>query len=72
MTHDNAPKQAVSQPTMCEGDAAKYLGMSIAYMRKARTNGRGPAYIRIGRAVRYRVADLEHFITSHRVETRDS
>ena len=46
-------------PTVNEQDAAHYIGYSPAYLRKARQQGRGPAYIRIGRTIRYRIPDLD-------------
>lgn len=58
--------------SLTEADAANYIGMTRAFMRKARTEGRGPAYMRLGRTVRYRLEDLDAYLTRHRVETRDS
>lgn len=58
------------QPPICERDAARYIGMSVAYMRQARMHGRGPAYVKLGRSVRYFRADLDRFIADHRVEPR--
>jgi predicted DNA-binding transcriptional regulator AlpA len=56
--------------TVMEPEAARYIALSCAYLRHARAHGRGPAYIRIGRAVRYRIADLDAYLAAHRVETR--
>jgi hypothetical protein len=56
--------------TVPEPIAADYLGLSRAYLRQGRQHGRGPAYIRIGRTIRYRVADLDAFLAQHRVEPR--
>lgn len=56
--------------TLHEPDASRYIGLSRAYLRQARAQGRGPAYLRIGRAVRYRVVDLDAFLDAHRVEPR--
>jgi len=30
--------------------------------------GRGPAYIRIGRSIRYRIADLDRWLEQHKVD----
>jgi hypothetical protein len=39
-------------------------------METMRKEGRGPAFIRAsGKLVRYRVADLNNWMTQHRVET---
>ena len=45
-----------------ESEAAKYLGMSLAWMQQDRGGKRRVPYIKIGRAVRYRVADLIAFV----------
>lgn len=55
-----------------ERDAAQYLGCQPITLRAWRMQGRGPAYIRLGRSIRYTVADLEAYRAAHRVETRDS
>jgi hypothetical protein len=68
MTRDTQP----TPTTIPEPDAADYIGMSRAYLRQARHQGRGPAYLQLGRPVRYRVADLDRFLNARRVETRDS
>ncbi len=63
----------IASSTLTEPDTAAYIGMSRAFLRAART-GRGtagPPYIKIGRSVRYLVADLDAWVTAHRVGTRD-
>lgn len=50
-----------------EKQAAKFLGMSVKWMQQARCYGRGPKYIKIGRSVRYNVADLEAYIASRTI-----
>ncbi len=50
-----------------EKDAAMYLGISVKWMQQARCYGRGPKYVKIGRAVRYSVADLDAYIASRTV-----
>ncbi len=45
-----------------EFQAAKILGKSVHWMRRARWAGNGPGWIRIGGNVRYRMAMLEEFI----------
>jgi predicted DNA-binding transcriptional regulator AlpA len=49
---------------LSEKDAAHYLGMSESWLRHQRLSealGR-PPHLRIGRAVRYRVCDLDDFL----------
>lgn len=50
-----------------EKQAAKYLGMSVKWMQQARCYGRGPKYIKIGRSVRYNVADLDAYVASRTI-----
>lgn len=59
-------------PTLTERDAASYIGMSIWYLRTARRENRGPAFVQLGRAVRYRVADLDRWMDRHVKQTRES
>lgn len=61
---------ATAKPIITEVEAAPYVGMSRAWLRTARRQGRGPAYIRDGRAIRYRIADLDAYLRAHRVEPR--
>ena len=67
MTRHTQPAATIPEPA-----AARYVAMSRAYLRQARAQGRGPAYLQIGRAVRYRIEDLDAFLNARRVETRDS
>jgi hypothetical protein len=52
-----------------EREAAKALCCSVAAMRKWRLLGNGPAYVKMGRLVRYSEADLQSFLAAHRVST---
>jgi hypothetical protein len=58
------------KPTLDERDASRFIGFSQSYLRQQRMRNTGPAFVRVGRAVRYRVEDLERFLDQHRVETR--
>ena len=42
-------------------EAAQFLRMSVSFLAKARMRGTGPAFIQIGRAVRYSRAALETY-----------
>jgi predicted DNA-binding transcriptional regulator AlpA len=59
-------------PTLNVADAAKYVQLSIWWLKQARRKGTGPAYIRIGKVIRYRREDLDAWLKTHRVETRES
>ena len=62
----DTPLEALPPP-VTERAAARYIGMSLAFLRQARREGHGPRHFRIGRAVRYRLADLEAWLEKHRL-----
>ena len=43
-------------------EAARFLNLKPATLGQWRWNGRGPRFVKIGRACRYRLADLEAFL----------
>jgi len=57
---------------LTERDAARYLGYQPITLRAWRREGRGPAYIRATRSIRYTLPDLDAWRAAHRVETRES
>jgi predicted site-specific integrase-resolvase len=54
-----------NQP-LTEADAAARLGLKVATLRAWRHQGRGPAYVRLGRAIRYLDTDIEQFLGANR------
>jgi len=42
--------------------AATYLGLAESTLEKARVHGTGPKYVKLGRAVRYRIRDLDEWL----------
>lgn len=56
-----------------ELEAAKYITMSAAFLRMARLRGvvgnrtPGPPYLKLGRNVRYRRADLDQWLEQRRI-----
>lgn len=57
------------QHLLTEAEAADYLhDIPPGTLRQWRHLGRGPAYVRLGRHVRYRPEDLDAFIQANRVE----
>lgn len=52
-----------------ERGAAEMIGCSVALMRKWRLFNEGPAYVKVGRLVRYRPTDIDSFLNANRVET---
>jgi predicted DNA-binding transcriptional regulator AlpA len=51
-------------PLLHPAQVATLLGVSISWLAKARLNGTGPRFIKIGRAVRYAVSAVREFILS--------
>jgi excisionase family DNA binding protein len=58
-----------NQP-LTETEAAVRLGLKVATLRAWRHQGRGPAYVRLGRAIRYLAADVDEFLSSNRHSPR--
>lgn len=45
-------------------DVAAYTGLSPVTLRKWRITGRGPRFVRLGRAVRYRKTAVDAFVST--------
>ena len=54
---------------LTESQVAEQLGLSVATLRAWRHRGRGPRFVRFGRAVRYLPADLAEFVRASAVDT---
>jgi predicted DNA-binding transcriptional regulator AlpA len=53
--------------------AAQRTGLAVPTLEKLRCTGGGPRYCKLGRAVRYRVSDLDDWVASHVVrDTSDA
>ncbi|WP_408015368.1 helix-turn-helix domain-containing protein [Ruegeria haliotis] len=57
------PKGALAPAFLSEKQAASYLNMSVQWLRKCRSNGTGPTWMKFGQAIRYPVAGLEYYIS---------
>lgn len=64
--------------TLTEKEAARYISMSIPFLRQSRTDGNrqnrtpAPSYIKIGRSVRYLISDLDNWLLANRIELTES
>jgi len=47
-----------------DNDSAERLGVSVKTLRRWRLLGRGPRWYKLGRAVRYSVADLRSWLAA--------
>lgn len=46
-------------------------GFTAAWLRRARREGRGPKFLRLGRMIFYRRTDIEAYLAEHEVETNN-
>jgi predicted DNA-binding transcriptional regulator AlpA len=59
----NSPARATTTDQLLHPrDAAKLLNVSPSWLAKARVNGNGPRYTKIGRSVRYAESALREYI----------
>jgi predicted DNA-binding transcriptional regulator AlpA len=56
-----------TSPPLTEAEAADRLGLKVATLRAWRHQRKGPAFVRLGRAVRYLAIDIETFLSASRV-----
>jgi excisionase family DNA binding protein len=52
---------------LTEKEAAQRLGLSVSTLQQRRFRGRLPAFVKLGKAVRYRPEDLDAFIEQNRI-----
>ena len=58
----------VQEQFVTDVDASKILAVSPQTLRNYRHLGKGPIYVKRGRMVRYRVADLLDFMNAGRID----
>jgi excisionase family DNA binding protein len=51
-------------PYLSERQVAEALNLSVRTLQRWRLEGRGPLFVRIGRAVRYPQSEIEKFLKS--------
>jgi predicted DNA-binding transcriptional regulator AlpA len=51
---------------LTEVEAAGRLGLKVATLRAWRHQGKGPAFVRLGRAIRYLPSDIDEFLVANR------
>lgn len=50
-----------------QSKVAKILGTTEKFLEARRTRGGGPAFVKVGRLVRYRKSDVDRWLESRRV-----
>jgi len=63
-TREALPSSLAESFLLKEHAVAQYLTVSVAKIRVMRRTGEGPAFIRIGKSIRYTVASLQDYISS--------
>jgi hypothetical protein len=56
------------EETLIDKIAAKKIGVAVQTLRNWRHQRRGPAYLKLGRSVRYRLDDLNKFMENNRID----
>jgi hypothetical protein len=54
--------------TVNEVEAARFLCVAVQTLRNWRHMRKGPAYLKLGRSVRYRLEDLNAFMENRRID----
>ncbi|WP_332751040.1 helix-turn-helix transcriptional regulator [Sphingomonas sp. RB1R13] len=63
------PCRAQSNFAINTAGAAHYLSLAESTLEKARVTGSGPRYCKLGRAVRYRLSDLDAWMAARAVSS---
>lgn len=53
-----------AEPLATPAEVAAYLGRSVQALAQLRFNGTGPTYVKTGRLIRYRWADVAAWVAS--------
>ncbi len=61
------PDAVVMTPLLTPDQVSHYLGVPLGTLANWRYQGRGPAFVRLGRHVRYRATDVAKWISSQLV-----
>jgi excisionase family DNA binding protein len=67
---DDGATNSRSTTALTETQVAEQLGLSVATLRAWRHRGRGPRFLRFGRAVRCFQSDLNDFVRASAVDMR--
>jgi predicted DNA-binding transcriptional regulator AlpA len=61
------PVTPVPDKLLTEKDVAPILGVSVYTLQRWRVRRVGPRYVKLGRAIRYRMSDLLDFISGNTI-----
>lgn len=68
MTMSDSPSARVLSRPLKPDEAARFVGLSKRTLERMRATECGPRFFRFGRAVRYAIADLEHWMGERAVD----
>lgn len=68
VANDTTTPTANGRAALPTTEAAHYMGLAYATLKKWRTTGDGPAYVKIGTRIVYLIEDLDSWLMSHRIE----
>jgi len=68
LVYDNRRRKYFMDKLLTEKQVAAWWGICIGWLRNARCTGQGPAFMKIGRAVRYPVSALQEWLKCSRKE----
>lgn len=54
-----------------EKKVSEITGLALSTLRNRRSQGRPPRYIKIGKSVRYALADIQDFIDANRIDPEE-
>ena len=69
MAHLSTTGTPDAERLLTRGQAAEYLQVAEQTLRKWAVRRTGPAFVRVGRAVRYSPSDLRDFLAANRCDT---
>ena len=61
---------SATDPLRTPEETARQLTKSVRVLQQWRWLGEGPAYVKVGRAVRYYQSDIDAWLRANRVEPR--
>jgi excisionase family DNA binding protein len=70
MLIEDSTAQALAPTPLTEIEAAARLGLKVATLRAWRHQGKGPAFVCLGRAIRYVRSDIDQFLAANRHRPR--
>ena len=56
--------------TLSEEETAHVVGLTVATLRKRRWERKPPAFLKVGRKIRYRLSDLQEYLDACTVAPR--